>query len=297
MLLIGLMLLVFVGCAEMRKVKRAANTAAEVTEDVEKVKEATTPVVVDKYEPNDDLLNPTTIELNSTTKATIEPAGDVDVFKVHIASNKREVVQVTFQNPTRNLKPALSFYNQNREEIGDVDRQNQGAAKVSGKFIAQPNQDYYIDVCSGEFNAEPDNERSGKYYSLKVKLASVSDEYEPNESLTEAADISFGEIKGTINPAGDLDCYKIHTKKGGTVKITFVNPTLNLKPALSFYNQNREEIGDVDRQNQGAAKVSGKFIAQPNQDYYIDVCSGEFNAEPDNESSTKFYKLKVEMVE
>jgi len=73
----------------VQKAREAAEVAAGLAESVGKVKKATTPVRVDKYEPNDDLLHPTAIEMNSTTKATIEPAGDVDIFKVHVASNKR----------------------------------------------------------------------------------------------------------------------------------------------------------------------------------------------------------------
>jgi hypothetical protein len=252
-------------------------------------------VVVDKYEPNDDLLHPTMIQMNSTTKSTIEPAGDTDVFKVHVASDKREVVKVTFLNPAGNLMPRLRFFDQNREEIGVSEDCQRGAAQASGQFIAQPNQDYYIDVCSGWYG-DPDGERSGEYYDLEVKLASVSDDYEPNESLVEAAEIPLGETKGTINPAGDVDCYKVHLSRGGTVKVTLVNPTLNLAPRLRFFNQNREEIGVSEDCQRGAAQASGQFIAQPNQDYYIDVCSGWYG-DPDQESSTEFYTLKVELIE
>ncbi len=291
------------GCAALQKTRDGARAAgdivgeaANISKDADKVKEATTPTVVDKYEPNDDLLNPTEIELNSTVKSTIEPAKDIDVFKVHIKSNKREVVKVTFDNPATNITPHLTFYNENREKIGSVDEQQKGAASVSGQFIAQPNQDYYIKTYSGKWDGDPDNERSGKYYELEVKLASVSDEYEPNESLTEAAKISFGKIEGTINPAKDVDCYKIQAEKESRIKVTFDNPTLNLTPHFIFYNQNREKIGSVDGQEKGAAKVSGEFDAKADNEYYIKVFSGKWGDDPNDESSTKYYKLKVETI-
>ncbi len=295
--LIVVLMAAIVGCATVQKVKEAAGAVGEVAGAAGKVKEATTPVVVDKHEPNDDLLNPTTIKMNSITKSTIEPAGDIDVYKVHLTSNKREVILVTFLNPVRNLTPHFYYFNQNREEIGDIAGER-GAAQVTGQFIAQPNQDYYIMVYSGRWGwSDPDEERSGEYYSLEVKLASVSDEYEPNESLTEAAAISLGEIKGTINPAKDVDCYKIHITEGGTVKVTFVNPTLNLTPHFYYFNQNREEIGDKAGER-GAAQVSGQIITQPNQDYYIMVYSGRWGwSDPDEETSTESYTLKIEMVE
>ncbi len=291
--LLGLLISGGFGCSVFKAAARSAGVpggvvdagAGEVSGAARKV---ATPTRIDNYEPNDTLLEPTVIKINTTTKATIDPAGDVDVFKVHVASNKREVVQVSFLNPTLNLRPHLVFYNQNREEIGDI--RSERGAQAKGQFIAEPNKDYYVRVYSGW--GGPDDARSGKYYSLEVKLASVSDKYEPNDSLTEPAKISLGEVKATINPAGDVDCFKVQITEAGKVKVTLSNPTLNLRPHLVFYNQNREEISDV-RSDKGAAQATGEFTAEAGKHYFIKVYSGWGG--PDEETSTKFYTLKIEM--
>jgi hypothetical protein len=169
--LIGLTVALFTGCATVEKVRQTVDTVGGGMETYEEGREATTPVRIDSYEPNDDLLHPTTIQINSTTKATIEPAGDADFFKVHVTSNKREVVKVTFLNPTKNLRPCFRFYNQNREEIGRVEGQEQGAAPISGQFTARPNENYYIEVKStlwGHF--DPDEESSTEFYTLKIEM-------------------------------------------------------------------------------------------------------------------------------
>ena len=164
----GVLIALLYHCAAVQQARDAAGMAGEMAQVGGRVVEATTPVVVDKYEPNDDLLHPTMIQMNSTTRATIEPAGDIDVFRVHVASNKREVVQVTFLNSTRNLAPGLYFYNQNREQIGESTGER-GAAQVSGQFIAQPNQYYYIAVASGRPD-DIDEETSTEFYTLRVEM-------------------------------------------------------------------------------------------------------------------------------
>ena len=85
-------------------------------------------------------------------------------------SNKREVVQVTFLNPTKNLTPHLYYFNRNREEIGDKAGEC-GAAQVSGQFIAQPNQDYFIMMYSGRRGwSDPDEETSTEFYTLNIEM-------------------------------------------------------------------------------------------------------------------------------
>ncbi len=260
-------------------------------------------VRIDKYEPNEDLLSPTQVELPATIKATIEPAGDIDFYKFHVASNKRELVNVTLLNPTTNLRPCLHFYNQNRERFGGTGRVQPGTAKVGGEIIALPNQDYYVAACtssSGNCACRESGGNSSKYYTLKIELAGVGDKYEPNESLTEATTVSPGKIKGTINPKNDKDVYKVRFSRSGTVKVTFHNPTLNLQPCLHFYDQNRQQFGQTSRVQAGAAKTGGKFNVQPNQDYYVKVCtssSGNCACRGSGGNSEKPYTLEIRMVE
>ncbi|MBS3819420.1 hypothetical protein KGY73_07955 [bacterium] len=148
----------------------------------------------------------------------------------------------------------------------------------------------------------PDDERSGKYYTLKVRLAATADDYEPNESLKEAAEVSPGKIKGSINPSKDIDYYKFPTSKKGTAEITLNNPTLELQTQLVFFNQNRELIGTANAKQKGVAKVSGEFEVEADKDYFVAAFSSEYRGKygiqnPGEESSNKSYTLEIKIVE
>ncbi len=153
-LLGGLLIVGLVGCATSQKV--------------------TTPGVGDRFEPNNYIFNPTTIEENSTIKATINPAGDIDFYKIYrpFSSNQMQQVRVTLLNQAKNLELQLIFYDQNREEIATAGARERGTTQVIGRFIAQPNVNYYIAVFSGEKAARGyiDKENSPEFYTLKVEI-------------------------------------------------------------------------------------------------------------------------------
>ena len=254
---------------------------------------------IDQYEPNDDLLHPAVVPINSSIKATIDPGKDIDVFKFHVASNKREVVNISFLNPTQNLAPKLIIYNQNREEIGSFGI-NRGAAQANSKLTAQPNQDYYVLVFSSKYGGSfglgyVDKERSGKFYTLEIRLADIGDKFEPNDNFKNAVQIKTGQTRANINPARDVDFYKFSAPKKGVLKISLVNPTLNLTPAFVIYNHNREKIKGFLGRAKGAAQLDGSVAIEKGKTYYLQVFSGGNYGQVDNESAQDMYTLKLEM--
>jgi rRNA processing protein Gar1 len=269
------------------------------------------PVVKDKYEPNEDLLHPAIIKVNSVVKGTIDPARDVDVYKFHLPSNKRELIEIKLLNPTQNLALNFIVYDQNREEIGWVSSKR-GAAESKAQLTAELNQDYYIVLYSstygigGKYSLESrDKERSAEYYTMEIKIVTADDKYEPNEDLLHPAIIeSDSIIKGAIDPARDVDVYKFHlpSNKRELIEIKLLNPTQNLALNFILYDQNKEEIGWVSSKR-GAAESKAQLTAEPNQDYYIILYSstygigGKYSLESrDKERSGEYYTMEVKIV-
>ncbi len=260
-------------------------------------------ILIDKHEPNDDLLQPTSLELNTSVKGTIEPLRDVDYYKFHLASNKKEEIEINITNQAKNIAPNIIVYDGNREELGWRGTEK-GAASVGAKLVAQPNRDYFIAVFSGTFgiNAEyalenRHKERSDKYYSLEVKLVSTAaDKYEPNDDLLKATQVSLGKIKGTINPPWDIDCYKFKALKSGKMHIQLLNPALEITPRFIVYNSKRIEIGKATTKQKGAAKIGMRENIKAGREYYVKIYSGGlYDSKPDDAHSDKEYTLKIEV--
>ena len=72
-------------------------------------------ILIDKYEPNDDLLQPTSLELNTSVKGTIEPMLDVDYYKFHLASNKKEEIEIKVLNQEKNIAPNIIEYDEKKK--------------------------------------------------------------------------------------------------------------------------------------------------------------------------------------
>jgi len=115
----------------------------------------------------------------------------------------------------------------------------------------------------------------------KILIPGVSDEYEPNDVIFGAVDIGLNKpIKATINPAGDIDCYRVYisqiSNQRQEISVTVLNQANNLQLALIFYNQNRDEIANARAGRKGASEIKGYFLTYPGQtDYYIAVFSAE----------------------
>lgn len=155
-ILIGLLIVGLVGCATATKQKILI------------------PGVSDEYEPNDVIFNAVDIGLNRPIKATINPAGDIDYYRVYIPqiSNQRQEIRVTVLNQAENLQLVLIFYDQNREEMANAKAGGKGAREIAGYFLSYPGQtDYYIAVFSAEqpYIGYVDKEGSPEFYTLTVK--------------------------------------------------------------------------------------------------------------------------------
>lgn len=258
-------------------------------------------VLIDQYEPNDDPAQATALELGARIQATLDPMQDVDVYKINLTSNKKEVIRISLENSAKNIAPNLVLYNDNREVIG-YSFGEKGAAENVMNLISDSGTPFYVLAFSqftnfrdAKFNLqERDKERSDQLYTLKVETVEVKgDSFEPNDELKDAKPAIIGDTAATINPPFDCDCFRVRAVRKGKMRFTVLNPSMNVTPSFVVYTGEREKLGETYGANRGAAKVSGEMTrVKAGQEFIIKVYSG--SSRQDNGYSEEGYTLKVE---
>jgi hypothetical protein len=98
----------------------------------------------DRYEPNDDILSASAIEIGQTTiEANIMDKDDVDYFRFETESQTK--LAVVLENRSATLAPIITIYNPDKS--ADWPRKNTTkGGDVSYQFEAKPNSRYYVAV-------------------------------------------------------------------------------------------------------------------------------------------------------
>jgi hypothetical protein len=97
----------------------------------------------DQYEPNDDILSATPIEIGKTIDANIMDTSDSDYFRFDTGSQTKLVVVV--QNRSSTLAPKLAVYNPDKSARQTQQNSTPGG-DVSYDFEALPNSRYFVAV-------------------------------------------------------------------------------------------------------------------------------------------------------
>jgi hypothetical protein len=97
----------------------------------------------DAYEPNDDILNASSIAVGKTIEAGIMDPGDVDYYRFETGNNAKLVVLL--ENRSTTLAPTITVYNPDKSRLSGASNSTFGA-DVSQPFVALPNSRYYVEV-------------------------------------------------------------------------------------------------------------------------------------------------------
>lgn len=114
-----------------------------------------------EVEPNNDILNPNNIALETWIKAAKADKKDRDYFRFTTPPVYRDIIQVSIENSSTTLKPGLRVFNSEKSDISDWQRKTTGGADLNYSFASKPDSVYYILVSSHY-------ETSGNY-ALTVK--------------------------------------------------------------------------------------------------------------------------------
>jgi hypothetical protein len=100
----------------------------------------------DRYEPNDDILNPTSLTPGQTIQAGIMDSADTDFYSF-VAPDSGSV-RVEIKNRSTTLIPALTKFAPDRSTIGFGPDVRTGGADLHDTFEVKPKQVYFIQVWS-----------------------------------------------------------------------------------------------------------------------------------------------------
>jgi len=108
----------------------------------------------DGYEPNDDILNASLVEVGKTIEANIMDPSDVDFYRFDTGNNAR--LAVSLENRSTTLAPEITIYKPDKGVASSTYNATPGG-DVIYSFAAQPNSRFYVRV-SSRYGAN-----SGKY--------------------------------------------------------------------------------------------------------------------------------------
>ncbi len=176
---------------------------------------------------------------------------------------------------------AISLY----DELGYLIRRGDSNGPGEGeklKSLGLGAGTYYLQV-SGDRGQE--NSRVG--YVLKLESEPVSGEQEPNDRYTHANRLIFDrDMTGFINPAGDVDWYRLVLYETRRQVITAkVGPTANIDPVLELYRGHDEQLILVDDRGRDEGEII-KNLGVREGIYYLRVSSGHAGEQNPNDPYT-----------
>jgi|GEM_PF-1028140 len=215
-------------------------------------------------EPNNDLLSPNDLPLDKWVQAEITGNSDDDYFKITTPQKCRDFIKIELQNPKTELRPYIGIYLENKEFFKESWGSTQGQ-NLEYSFSAEPGMVYYIRITG------VDHKYNGAY-RLRVTPLKTYDDYEPNNNMFQAKDISLGKpIEANIMDNPDEDFYRIKTSsKKVSVIVSIENQSTTLRPYIGIYLENKEFFkeswGSTEGQN-----FEYSFSAEPGMVYYIRI--------------------------
>ncbi len=235
--------------------------------------------VVDE-EPNGEIGDATEVQVGQKIDGYIFPAQDGDFYKVFL--NSSGVLQASLNNVPQSvagsMKGRIDFYGKNYNLITRKDAENPGDDVTLEVDIGNPGW-YYFGI--GDLNGGSYN----RTYEFQADFEPVVDE-EPNNEIGDSTEVQLGEeVKGFIFPAGDVDFYKIHVDKPGSVQASLESvpqsTKASMKGRIDFYGKNYNLITRKDAEKSGDSVDLKVDIANAGWYYFgiSDLNGGSYDTE------------------
>ena len=245
----------------LRQTDHVATTTKPVTDEAQEKIGA-------EVEPNNEILNPNIIPLETWIEAAIAEREDTDYFRFTTPPVYRDIIQVSIENRSTTLRPALLIFNSEKSAIIYRQVRETAGANLHDSGPAGPNETYYVQVTSRY------GDTSGNYKVI-IRPLRAYDDYEPNDDILNAKLIPIGKSidAGMMDPL-DSDYYQFETSsRAGTITIFIKNRSTTLKPALRVFNNEKSDISDRQVKKTAGANLQHSFSAGPNETYYVQVTS------------------------
>lgn len=214
-------------------------------------------------EPNDSLLMPNTMPLNTWIQGELSGSTDNDFYTILSPSVHRDFILIEVQNQSTTLAPQVNVYNGDKALLASPYNGTNGG-NLRYQFLVSPAQTYYLQLL--------EYRRSQKgTYLISASAMNRYDMHEPNQTLLEATSLSTDDqVDANIMDGSDYDFYQFESQQSGTIVIQFDNLSSTLAPQLDLYNANKSALHLVYDGSNGA-NIALQYAVEKDTTYYLRV--------------------------
>lgn len=199
-----------------------------------------------EFEPNNQRADATPFETDSI-QGTIAPAGDVDWYKVSIATEAKYLLRADLSGV-----PGMDLVLTLKDSVGNdllvVDNGGKEQPEVlTGYGVTKG--DYYL-VVTEKTGKKADSRNS---YTLSKKLIPWQPglEWEPNNSTATVQGLKVGDsVDGYFAPKGDVDWYEFNVYQKGVVELDLTG-VINVAPTVTLFDQEYKELASASAAKPG----------------------------------------------
>lgn len=221
-------------------------------------------------EPNDDILSPNRLPLQTAAQGAIAAAGDVDFFVIEGPEGPRDRVEVRLTNGSTVLQPRLRLFNADKSAhsgTASYGYQVTAGQDLALRFTAWPAAKYFlaVDAVGG----------AGRYEVEVVPLGRF-DAYEPNDDIPAAHELDPGDtLSANLMVPDDPDYYRFRAS-GEQTRVALANRSARLQPMLQLWAADKRllwQTASYGYQVTAGQDLEATLETEPGGTYYLSVRS------------------------
>ncbi len=167
----------------------------------------------DQYEPNNGQADAAPLTPGRTVAFNILPRGDVDWFRVDVATGGE--LAVLIEESPENLDLHFRVWNEDREVVRAWVAPYRMGGVAEGFADLPLAGTYYIEITDGNRD-----ERSIEHATLSTTFTPIADTHEPNNGFGAVAPLTLGTpFYANVLPRGDSDWYLLEAPRAGTFHV------------------------------------------------------------------------------
>ncbi len=218
------------------------------------------PVQVEN-EPNSGWANANDISLNSLVSGAIHPERDTDQYRCWI--NAPGILLVEHTRVAESVTSEMWVFNKHLGEIRYRTATNPGEDNLLEVAITEPGW-HYIRI-----RDRGNNHSDESPYQLRLTHTPVVDEYEPNNGLGDATQLSESSIQGYLFDGNDVDWYRVYVREPTQLSVSLVETPESNRPRLRIYDSNGAEKGSWVHTNPGEGGEDVLSYEAPTAGFYF----------------------------
>lgn len=222
----------------------------------------------DLHEPNDRFALAAPLEFGDSYAATTFPQRDLDIYVIKTPSQGELSVEITQVPEVLNVEVRLR--DNNLDVLNNWVGPLAHGGDTSATFDLPAGGRYFLEIGDGSADA-----RSVDPYLVAVEFVPTGDESEPNDLLSRAVALPFGEeVHATIFPQRDRDWFAIDLPYLGELVVSATEVPADLDVSMRVWNSNRDPVSDWFAPLAHGGDTTLTFDAPEPGRYYLEVADG-----------------------